>query len=109
MYQKGLLGIDGYYTMEGQLKIMTSSPEQIQEQYDLYEDNPLKTKLLHGKFVFGGDSLYDTQSILDAQDKSLNDGIRRQDNHNYVIGVDTAMGSDEMVYTVLDVTKNHSD
>lgn len=106
MYQKGLLGIDGYYTMEGQLKDNDFfPPEQIQEQYDLYEDNPLKDQVLHGKFVFGGDSLYDTQSILDAQDKSLNDGIRRQDNHNYVIGIDTAMGSDEMVYTVLDVTE----
>lgn len=105
MYQKGLLGIEGYYTMEGQLKDNEFFPEdQIQEQYDLYNDNPLKDQVLYGKFVFGGDSIFDAKSILEAKDKSLNDGVRREAGHNYVIGIDTAMGSDEMVYTVIDVT-----
>lgn len=105
MYQKGLLGIEGYYTMEGQLKDNEFFPEdQIQEQYDLYNDNPLKDQVLYGKFVFGGDSIFDAKSILEAKDKSLNDGVRREAGHNYVVGIDTAMGSDEMVYTVIDVT-----
>lgn len=106
MYQKGLAGVDGYYTMEGQLKDNEFFPEeQIQEQYDLYEDNPLRDQVLFGKFVFGGDSIFDAQSIIDARKKELNDGIRRQDGHNYVIGIDTAIGSDEMVYSVVDVTQ----
>lgn len=105
LYQKGLNRVTGYYTMEGQLKDNDFFPEeQIQEQYDLYEHNPLKDQVLCGKFVFGGDNIYDTQSILDAKDESLNDGLRREANHSYIIGIDTAIGSDEMVYTVLDVT-----
>jgi len=105
LYQKGLNRVAGHYTMEGQLKDNDFFPEeQIQEQYDLYEHNPLKDQVLYGKFVFGGDNIYDTQSILDAKDESLNDGLRREANHSYIIGIDTAIGSDEMVYTVLDVT-----
>lgn len=92
--------------MEGQLSDNEFFPkEQIEEQYALYENNPLKDQVLYGKFVFGGDAIFDTQSIIDAKDEELNDGIRRQDGHNYVIGIDTAIGSDEMVYTVLDVTE----
>lgn len=106
LYQKGLNKVAGYYTMEGQLKDNDFFPdEQIQEQYELYEGNPLKDQVLYGKFVFGGDNIFDAQSILDAEDESLNDGIRREDNHKYVIGIDTAIGSDEMVYTVLDITQ----
>jgi len=106
LYQKGLNNIPGFYTMEGQLKDNEFFPEeQIQEQYELFKDNPLKDQVLYGKFVFGGDNIFDTESILEAEDESLNDGIRRIDGHKYVIGIDTAIGSDEMVYTVLDVTE----
>ena len=106
MYQKGKNNIPGYFTFEGELKDNEFFPkEQIEEQYTLYEHNPLRDQVLFGKFVFGGDNIYDTQSILDAQDESLNDGIRRIENHRYVIGIDTAIGSDEMVYTVLDITE----
>jgi hypothetical protein len=107
LYQKGLAKVPGYYTMEGQLKDNEFfPPEQIQEQYDLFEDNPLKDQVLYGKFVFGGDNIYDAQSILDAEDKTLNDGERRKEGHKYIIGIDTAIGSDEQVYTVLDYTNN---
>lgn len=106
LYQDGLIGINGCYTMEGELKDNTFfSPAQIQKQYELYANNPLKDQVLHGKFVFGGDNIFDTESILKAQDDSLNDGKRRIDGHRYVVGVDTAIGSDEMVYTVLDVSQ----
>lgn len=106
LYQDGLVGLNNTYTMEGELKDNTFfSPTQIAKQYKLYENNPLKDQVLHGKFVFGGDNIYDAQSIIDAQDNSLNDGVRRQDGHVYVLGVDTAIGSDEMVYVVLDITE----
>jgi len=106
LYQDGLVNLNNTYTMEGELKDNTFfTPEQIAKQYKLYENNPLKDQVLFGKFVFGGDNIFDTKTILDAQDDSLNDGIRREENHKYVIGIDTAIGADEMVYTVLDVTE----
>lgn len=105
LYQDGLIGINNTYTMEGELKDNTFfSPEQIQKQYELYEGNPLRDQVLHGKFVFGGDNIYDSASIFDAQTDRLNDGKRREDGHRYIVGIDTAIGSDEMVYTVLDYT-----
>lgn len=106
LYQDGLVGLNSTYTLEGELKDNTFfGEEQIAKQYALYENNPLKNQVLHGKFVFGGDNIYDSESILAAEDISLNDGLRRQDGHKYTIGIDTAIGSDEMVYSVLDTTE----
>lgn len=106
LYQDGLIGLNGTYTMEGELKDNTFfSPTQIQKQYDLYAHNPLRDQVLHGKFVFGGDQIFATDSIKDAMDDELNDGRRRIDGHKYTIGIDTAIGSDEMVYDVLDTTQ----
>lgn len=105
LYQKGLAGIPGYYTMEGQLRDNIFFPEaQVEEQYRLYEGNPLKDQVLYGKFVFGGDQLYNADDIIAAKDESLNDGKRFQEGHRYVISTDTAIGADEMVHTVLDIT-----
>jgi hypothetical protein len=105
LYQKGLNRVQGYYTMEGQLKDNIFFPkEQIEEQYKLYEGNPLKDQVLYGKFVFGGDNLYNALDILEAKDETLNDGKRYQEGRQYVISSDTAIGADEMVHTVLDIT-----
>jgi hypothetical protein len=105
LYQDGLVGLNSTYTLEGELKDNTFfSPAQIQKQYDLYEGNPLKDQVLHGKFVFGGDNIYDSESILDAEDTTLNDGERRLDGEKYTLGIDTAIGSDEMVYSMLKTT-----
>lgn len=91
LYQKGLNGIPGYYTMEGQLKDNIFFPEeQIEQQYALYEGNPLKDQVLYGKFVFGGDNLFNAEDILAAKDESLNDGLRYLSGHTYVISTDTA-------------------
>lgn len=106
LYQDGLIGLNRTYTMEGELKDNTFfTPAQIEKQYELYKDNPLKDQVLHGKFVFGGDSIFDALSIHNAQDESLNDGKRYEEGHTYVMGTDTAIGSDEMVETVLDTTE----
>lgn len=105
LYEKGLHKIPGYYTLEGQLSDNIFFPKkQIQEQYDLYENNPLKDQVIYGKFVFGGDKIFNPTDILAIKDASLNDGLRRQDGHTYVIATDSAIGSDEMVHTVIDVT-----
>jgi hypothetical protein len=105
MYQDGLHHRNQTYTMEGSLEDNTFfTKEQIDAQYKMYEDNPLKEQVLHGKFIFGGDQLYSTAEILAAQDTTLDDGERYIEDHNYVLGIDTALATDEMVYTVLDVT-----
>jgi hypothetical protein len=106
MYQDGLIGINETFTMTGTLRDNTFfTPSQIQEQYDLYKNNPLRDQVLEGKFVFGGDTVFDNESILEACDDSLNDGKRYEDGHRYCVGIDTAIGSDEMVFTVVDITK----
>lgn len=105
LYQKGLQKVANHYTMEGQLRDNEFfPPEQIEEQYDLYKDDPLAPQVLEGKFVFGGDNIFNAQDILDAKTTDLNDGKRYEEDHRYVVGTDTAMGSDEMVHTVLDCT-----
>lgn len=106
LYQKGLNGMDGHYTMEGQLKDNIFFPKkQIEEQYKLFEFNALRDQVIYGKFVFGGDNIFNTNDILEAKDDALNDGIRPEPGHKYIIGIDTAIGSDEMVYTVIDYTE----
>lgn len=105
LYTKGMNKLPGHYTMEGQLKDNIFFPkEQIEQQYRLYEGNPLKDQVLYGKFVFGGDNIYNAEDILAAKDESLNDGKRYIDGHKYIIATDTAIGADEMVHTVLDIT-----
>lgn len=105
LYQDGLLGLNGTYTQEGGLRDnIFFPPEQIEKQYKLYENNPLKDQVLEGKFVFAGDTIFPVEDILSSQDDKLNDGVRYEEGHQYVIGTDTAIGSDEMVHTVIDVT-----
>lgn len=106
LYEDGLIGINNTYTQTGSLRDNTFfSKEQIQAQYDLYKDDPLRDQVLEGRFIFGGGALFDPQSITDAQDDGLNGGIAFELGHRYVIGVDTAIGQDEMVYKVVDITE----
>lgn len=106
LFTKGMNSVDNHYSQEGSLKENELfGPLQIQEQYRMFQDDPMKDQILEGKFIFGGDALFPASDILEAKDPTLNDGIRRQDGHIYVIGTDTAMGSDEMVHSVIDVTE----
>jgi hypothetical protein len=105
MYENGMNNINNTYTQEGSLKEnQLFGKEQIEEQYKLFQDDPLGPQILEGRFIFGGDNLFAIPDIKESLDENLNDGVRREANHNYVIGIDTAIGSDEMVYTVLDCT-----
>lgn len=106
LYDEGVAGVNQSYTQTGSLyenDFMTK--QQIADHERMLENNPLKDQMLHGKFIFGTQTIFPAQDILDAQDDTLNAGERYRDNHKYVIGIDTAIGSDEMVYTVLDVTE----
>jgi hypothetical protein len=105
LYKEGLIGVNSSYTQEGSIyenDFMTR--EQIAEHERMLDGNPLKDQMLHGKFIFGTMTIFPGQDILDAEDEELNDGVRYIEGHKYVIGVDTAIGNDEMVYHVLDVT-----
>lgn len=106
LYQDGLMGLNNTYTMEGSLRDnIFFPPEQIEKQYKLYENNPMRDQVLEGKFVFAGDNIFPAKDILEAQDETLDDGITYQEGHTYVIGTDTAVGGDEMVHTVIDTTE----
>lgn len=110
LYEKGLNRVPGYYTLEGELKDnIFFSKKQIQEQYDLFENNPLRDQVIYGKFVFGGDKLFNAKDISEIKDDSLNDGVRAEVGHKYVISTDSAIGADEMVHTALDVTNPASE
>lgn len=105
LYNNGLHGIKKTYTQEGSLKEnLLFGQEQIDEQYSLYQDDPMGPQVLEGKFMFGGDNLFPVVDILAAETEELDDGIRAEEGHTYVISTDTAMGSDEMVHSVLDIT-----
>lgn len=105
LYQQGLVGVNNTFTMSGSLRDNTFfSEDQIQAQYDLLKDNPMRDQMLEGKFVFGGNTLFNVQSVLDARDEQLDQGIPFTHGHKYCLGIDTAIGRDEMVYKVIDIT-----
>lgn len=106
LYQDGLIGINSTYAQEGSLYENTFfTPEEIKAQEELYLGNPMSDQVLHGKFVFGGDTMFPIPQIMAIQDDTLNGGIRAQTDHCYAIGVDTSVGrEDEFVVTVLDYT-----
>jgi uncharacterized glyoxalase superfamily protein PhnB len=105
LFQDGVLNRNNTYSQEGDLADNYFFPEeQIKAQYDLYEHNPMRDQVLHGKFLFGGDNIFNVESILEAQTTDLNGGKPRYDHHNYAIGIDTSIGSDEIVFTVIDTT-----
>jgi hypothetical protein len=117
-YEMYTLGLDPdnkvYYTQEGSLFENTFlSADAIAEQIAFYANKAIAPQVLHGKFVFGGAMIFHADDILAAKSLELNppvmDGMSYvarpyQQGHRYIIAVDTAMGSDSMVYTVLDVT-----
>lgn len=105
LYDEGLVGLNSSYTQTGEIYENTFfTPTQIKEQEDMLTNNPLRNQMLKGEFIFGTSNLFYGQDIIDSLDQSLSDGERYIEEHKYVIGIDTAIGSDEMVYTVLDYT-----
>jgi hypothetical protein len=106
LYDEGLVGLNSSYTQTGEIYENTFfTPTQIQEQEDMLKNNPLRNQMLKGEFIFGTNNLFHGQDIIDALDQALADGVRYEEGHKYAIGIDTAIGSDEMVYEVLDYTE----
>lgn len=108
MYQAGLQGTDPlFYTQEGSLdENEFLSKEAKDEQYALYADKPIGPQVLHGKFVFAGSMIFAADEILGSKSKeiSIKEEVPFEQGHKYMISIDTSIGSDERVYTVLDYT-----
>lgn len=105
LYNNGKAGVKSTYTQEGSLREnLLFGEEQIEEQYRVFEGDPMAPQVLDGKFIFGGDNIFNVEDIQAAQDESLDNGQRHILGNRYIISSDTAIGSDEMVHTVLDVT-----
>lgn len=105
LYKNGMAGIKKTYAQEGALsENVLFGLDQIAEQYALYQDDPMAPQVLEGKFIFGGNNLFNVEWILEAETPELDDGIPAQEGRRYVVATDTAMGSDEMVHSMLDIT-----
>lgn len=106
LYDRGLVGLDNTFTTTGSLDDNTFfTPEEIEAQKDLVRGSHLFDQIIHGKIMYGGNTLYKVEDIRTARDPSLNDGIRKIEGHSYIIGVDTAVGQDEMAFMVVDVSE----
>lgn len=106
IYKDGLVGLNQTYTQEGSIyENLFMTRNLIAEQEKLLEGNPLRDQMLHGKFIFGTQNVFQAQHILGAEDDSLNDGLPYLPGHKYTVGIDTAIGSDEFVTTILDTTE----
>ena len=104
IFQKGLTGAEGFKSFEGSAYENIYLPKHYFERIKLaLADDPLIDQVLYGKFVFGGETFYDADQIQAARDKDLNGGVKFERGHRYTIATDTAVGSDEQAYTVLDV------
>lgn len=111
-YEMYLAGLDPennmYYTQEGSLEendFMTKEAKQ--EQYALYEAKAIGPQVLHGKFVFAGNTIFTADEIIASKSDLLdiNEEAPYEPGHTYMISIDTSIGGDERVYTVLDSTE----
>jgi hypothetical protein len=106
LFQQGLVGLNDTYSQTGSLDENTFfSQVQIESQKRAYRNSPLYGQVIEGKFYFGGDTLFNADDILKCQNAALNDGVLYQQNHQYLLSIDTAIGSDERVYNMLDITQ----
>lgn len=109
LFEKGINHEQGYYSQEGGIAdnifLLRNNPTYIEDETARLRGNPILDQILYGKFVFAGDALFPTPDIMEAKSDELTGGERWQSGHKYIIGIDTAMGEDEMVFTVMDVTK----
>lgn len=105
LFQKGMARLDDIYSQTGSLDENTFfTVEQINKQKKAFKNSPLYGQVIDGKFYFGGDTLFNMDDILAVQDASLNDGVMYKSGHTYVVSVDTAIGSDEIVFNMIDTT-----
>lgn len=105
LFEKGNNHEYGYYSQEGSITdnvfLLRNNPTYVEDETRRLAGDPIADQVLHGKFVFAGDNIFPTPDILEAKDPELTAGVPYEAAHHYIVGVDTAMGEDEMVFTVL--------
>lgn len=99
---------EGFYSQEGAIMenhfFLNSNPLYIDDMRKQFGNDPIFEQVIHGKFVFAGEAIFNQEDILASIDNNMT--VERYiPKHKYVIGIDTAIGEDECVYTVLDVTR----
>jgi len=94
-----------YYSQEGSAKDNIYLPKAyFDEMVALYGNSPRLQQVLYGKFISVGNKVFDHVSIIKAS-RDMEDYIPYQAGHRYIIAIDTAIGEDELVITVLDWTE----
>lgn len=105
LFEKGQRHEYGYYSQEGSIAdnyfLLRNNPTYIEDETRRLGTDPILEQVLYGKFVFAGDALYPGDDINEAKDPELNGGEPYKEGHIYSVSVDTAMGQDEMVFSVL--------
>lgn len=104
IFNKGLRKEQGFRSFTGSAYDNVYLPKSYFDRVEKQlEGNPIRDQVIEGKFIFGGISYFMADDIS-ACTSDRREPAPYRDGHKYTIGVDTAMGSDEMVYTVLDDT-----
>lgn len=110
LFEKGMRHEYGYYSQEGSILenvfLLRNNSGYVEDEIRRLGSDPILDQVLYGKFVFAGDALYPAGDINAAKDVELKDGETYRDGHNYIVAVDTAMGHDEMAFTVLRLPKD---
>lgn len=102
LFEKGMRREPGYFSQEGSAEENEFLPEDyVETTLRLYAGDPILEQVLYGKFVFSGDAFYQGPDILLAKTDELNLGLAYEAGRSYIVAVDTAMGEDEQVYTVI--------
>lgn len=113
LFEKGLNSEPGYYSQEGSIRenifLLRNNPTYIEDETKRLAGNPILDQVLYGKFVFAGDNIFPGPDILEAKRDELIPGVPFKPGHKYIIGIDTAMGEDEMVFTVMDETEENKE
>lgn len=96
---------EGYYSQEGSVTENPYIPTgYIKKMKNTYPKNdPYLQQVLHGKFISIGDKVFDHQKVIKCG-KEMDEYLPFQKGHKYIAGIDTAIGSDELVITVIDWT-----
>jgi hypothetical protein len=96
---------DMFYSQEGSAYDNPHlPPEYFEETKQLLRGRPELDQVLYGKFVSVGNKVFDNRKVLDAS-VEMEEYTPFEKGHRYIIAIDTAIGEDELVITVLDWTE----
>lgn len=94
-----------FYSQEGSAKDNPYlPPSYFEEAHKLYGNSPRLQQVLYGKFISVGDKVFDHKTVIEAA-VEMPEFIPFESGHKYIIAIDTSIGEDETVLTVLDWTE----